>query len=78
MSKETKMSPEYEAKLEAFKKEWIGQHIKVTHKDHPHFGETGKVTSVDYTNAGWGIKIESDHQYGESFYVFRGGELKKI
>lgn len=54
---DTKMNPEYEAKLEALKAEWVGQHVKILGSDHPHFGKTGVVSSFDHTNAGWAVSF---------------------
>lgn len=72
---ENKLS-EQEQALEEFKGRWIGCDVKIIGFDHPHFLSTGKVSSVDYTNVGFGMKV--DLQNGESCYVFKGSDIKKI
>ncbi len=70
------MSPEAEKILEDFKKNWVGKTVKIISINHPHYGESGEVISVDYTNAGWGVRIKLENY--EECYVFNGHDIKEL
>jgi len=71
-----KMSPAAEEALQKFKDAWIGKQVKIVGLYHPHRGGIGIATSVDYTNAGWGIRV--DFEDGQSGYVFKGTDIRMI
>mgnify|MGYP003439718356 CR=1 FL=1 len=73
---ETKMSAKAEEALLKMQKTWVGKQVKIVGLTHPHKGGIGVATSIDYTNAGWGIKVEFED--GLSGYVFKGTDIRLI
>lgn len=61
--------------LEDFKSKWVGKTVVVVDKDHPHYKEVGEVIDVKNTFAGMGMEISGEW---ESFFVFRGNQIKVI
>ena len=69
-----KMSAEAESALQKFKDAFIGKRVKIVGIDHPHRDESGTCSSVDYTNVGWGLKIDLENN--ESCYSFKGTDIR--
>lgn len=65
-----------------FKNKWIGKDVIVTDPTHPHYKTVGEVTDVEYTFAGWGMKIKNTQQdsvfYGDEFFIFKGNQIKLL
>jgi hypothetical protein len=68
--------------LETFRQQWVGRSVVVVDRKHPHYKETGEVTAVEQTIAGWAMKIRNDDNssvfYNSEFYIFRGNQIKTI
>ena len=69
-----KMSEEAENALQKFKNTWVGKRVKIIGINHPHRGESGECADVEYTNAGWGIRIILEN--GEGCFVFKGTDIR--
>lgn len=66
--------------VEQFKNQWVGKSVRVVDRNHPHYNAIGDVTDIEYTFAGWGMKIKNTQNdsifYGEEFYIFNGKQIK--
>lgn len=69
-----KMSEEAEIALQKFKDAWVGKRVKIIGATHPHRGESGECIAVEYTNVGWGVRINLEN--GQSCYTFKGGDIR--
>jgi hypothetical protein len=69
-----KMSADAELALQKFKDKWIGKRVKIIGINHPHRGESGQCMDVEYTNVGWGIRINIEN--GEGCFVFKGADIR--
>lgn len=73
---------ELSKQLETLKKTWVGKSIHVKDINHPHFNTIGEVIDVEYTLAGWGMKIKNMQNdsifYGDDFYIFNGKQIDLI
>ena len=65
-----------EKALQEFIDRWKDEPVLITGKNHPCRGEKGIVITVDYTNAGYGMRIKLDN--GGECYVFKGSDLIKL
>ena len=70
------MSIKAEEALQKMKDILIGKHVKVVGVNHPHNGSTGKIVDIEYTNSGWGTKIDLDN--GLSCFCFKRTDFREI
>ena len=72
----TKMSPKAEEALQKMKDTLLDEYVKIVGIDHPHRLCYGFIKSIDYTNAGWGVKVDLDN--GFSCYCFKRTDYQII
>ena len=74
MNCDKKMSEKAEAALQEFKNTWIGKRVKIIGINHPHRGDSGTCADVEYTHAGWGIRINLEN--GDGCFVFKRTDIR--
>ena len=54
----------------------IGKNVKIIGLNHPHRGSTGEIVTIDYTNAGWGVKVDLTN--GLSCFCFKRTDYQEL